>query len=254
MAAREDDLVPADASAPVRVPAEYRSVAGFLAALRRDDEHALRQLFVFYSPLLRDEARRMGLGPGDRREIVTTVLDDVLMRLQASNAVPVDFAQYLVVALRNRVRSGLRQSRRSGEASLNAAFAGEMVIAECHSAYGLQAARPADADDEQSLPLAIRKLAEFSAQALSTVDGSLMVGLGRLIPLRDLAAQEGITYGAARVRVHRLRERFRKLAVQHLSTLEPAERRELERFFRRAGVVLNAGDAAGGRRDKESGR
>jgi DNA-directed RNA polymerase specialized sigma24 family protein len=258
VAARNDEQVPSDASASPNVPASYRSVANFLTALRRDDEHALRQLFVFYGPVLRDEARRMGLGPGDRREMVTTVLDDVVMRLQASSAVPADFIQYLVTALRNRVRTGLRQSRRSAarseEAFSMAGSSGQRVVAECHSAYGLRASEPADAEDIQSLRLGIRKLAEFSAQALSTVDASLMVGLGRLMPLRELAAREGISYGAARVRVHRLRERFRKLAVQHLSTLEPAEREELEQFFRRAGVVLDSGNAAGVRRDKESGR
>jgi DNA-directed RNA polymerase specialized sigma24 family protein len=240
------------------VPTGYRSIGSFLTALRRDDEHALRQLFIFYGPLLRDEARRMGLGPGDRREMVTTVLDDVIMRLHASNAVPADFIQYLVVALRNRVRSGFRQSRRSAVRSETAlsvtGSSGQRVVAECHSSYGLRASESADADDVPSLRLAIRKLAEFSAQALSPVDASLMVGLGRLIPLRELAAREGISYGAARVRVHRLRERFRKLAAQHLSTLEQAERKELEQFFRRAGVVLDSGDAAGVRRDKESGR
>jgi hypothetical protein len=66
-----------------------------------------------------------------------------------------------------------------------------------------------------------------------------MVGISRHIPLRDIAVQSGISYGAARVRVHRLRERFVKLARQHVVTLEPDERVELQRFFRRAGVLLD---------------
>lgn len=258
MAEREDARNSAGGSTSSSVPPGYSSIASFVAAVRRDDDGALRQLFIFYSPLLRDEARRMGLGPGDRREMVTTVLDDVVMRLQASSAVPANFIRYLVVALRNRVRDGVRQSRRSAVRSEDALSmsgpSGQRVVAECHSAYGLRTSQPADADDVQSLRLSIWKLAVFSAKALSAQDASLMMGLGRQMPLQDLAALEGITYGAARVRVSRLRERFRKLAAQHLSTLGPAERRELEQFFRRAGVVLDPGDAAGGRRDKESGR
>jgi hypothetical protein len=66
----------------------------------------------------------------------------------------------------------------------------------------------------------------------------VIVGVGRHMPLREMAGQLGITYGAARVRLHRLRERFRKLASHYVVTLKPDEKREIERFFRRAGVHL----------------
>jgi hypothetical protein len=68
-----------------------------------------------------------------------------------------------------------------------------------------------------------------------------MVGIGRHVPLRDLAEQIGLTYGAARVRLSRLRERFLKLVFQYIDTLPPEEKRELERFFRRADVTLHSG-------------
>jgi hypothetical protein len=77
VSAREEGRARTEASASSSLPAPYRTTASFVTALRRDDAHALRQLFLFYSPLLRDEGRRMGLGPGDRREVATTVLDDV---------------------------------------------------------------------------------------------------------------------------------------------------------------------------------
>jgi hypothetical protein len=77
-----------------------------------------------------------------------------------------------------------------------------------------------------------------------------MIGVSRHVPLRDLAAQAGVTYGAARVRVHRLRERFRKLVLQHVASLEAEERREVERFLRRAGLSLEQrAERAGGRDD-----
>ena len=41
-----------------------------------------------------------------------------------------------------------------------------------------------------------------------------------------------------RERLHRLRERFRKLAIEYMEALKSDERREIERFFRRAQVRL----------------
>jgi predicted mannosyl-3-phosphoglycerate phosphatase (HAD superfamily) len=69
---------------------------------------------------------------------------------------------------------------------------------------------------------------------------TMLVGIGRHMPLRDMAEQLGISYGAARVRLHRLRERFRKLATQYMVTLKSEEKREVERFFRRAEVRIAA--------------
>ncbi|MFL5522680.1 MAG: hypothetical protein ACJ8AF_01085, partial [Gemmatimonadaceae bacterium] len=56
--------------------------------------------------------------------------------------------------------------------------------------------------------------------------------------LREVADQLGIAYGTARVRLHRLRQRFRKLAMEYMRSLKSPDREELERFFRRAEVIL----------------
>jgi len=81
-------------------------------------------------------------------------------------------------------------------------------------------------------------LAEKSARELTRDETIMIVGVGRHVPLREMAEQLGITYGAARVRLHRLRERFRKIASRYIVTLKPDETREIERFFRRASVAL----------------
>jgi len=67
----------------------------------------------------------------------------------------------------------------------------------------------------------------------------MLICVERHLPLREIAEQLGITYAAVRVRLHRLRERFRKLAIEHVRTLKSDERHELERFFRRAEVRLD---------------
>src|SRR2546423_15654117 len=66
----------------------------------------------------------------------------------------------------------------------------------------------------------------------------MMVGRGRSLPLREIAEHLQIAYGAARVRVHRLRERFRGIASEYVATLQPEERNEIKRFFRRAEFEL----------------
>ena len=66
----------------------------------------------------------------------------------------------------------------------------------------------------------------------------MIIGIGRHMPLREVADQMRISYGAARVRVHRLRERFRKIASRYVATLKPEEKKEITRFFRRAEFEL----------------
>jgi DNA-directed RNA polymerase specialized sigma24 family protein len=244
---RDDNAVSTAAERSSLVPPPYRSLASFIAAIRIGEPRALRQLFIYAAPLLRDQARTMGVPADEADELVMTLLDDFVLHVQDTDAVPTQLARYLVGALRNRVRSRYRQATRRRAHDERAygehGQSGQRVVAECHSQHGLRAAEPTDVDPaEAHMQSAIEKLAAKSALALTTVEASLMVGLSRHIPLRELAAQAGISYGAARVRVHRLRERMVKLAIQHLATLQADERREIERFLRRAGVYLGPED------------
>jgi DNA-directed RNA polymerase specialized sigma24 family protein len=222
--------------------ARYPSSAELLAAIHRGDEAAIGELFLRFATLLRDQARQMGVDPAERDEVVTTLLDDVVIHLMENQLAPRSLAKYLVAALRNRARNRYRDMnrRRSAEGAgySELGMGGQRVVAECHSDYGIQASK--SAEYEESLPLrsAISKLAKRSARDLTRDETIMLVGVGRHIPLREMAEQLGVTYGAARVRLHRLRERFRKLASQYIVTLKPDEKREIERFFLRAGVHL----------------
>jgi RNA polymerase sigma factor (sigma-70 family) len=248
VAGDSDNTARSDAAGARLVPAPYQSQASFVAAIRRGEPAALRQLFLFYAPLLRDQARTMSIPPEERDEMVTTLLDDVVLRLQDAELPPRELGRYLVGALRNRARNRHRDRKRRHASSERAysehGRAAERIVAECHSSYGLEQAAP-PGDESPPLRSAIEKLATKSALALTDVERELMVGLSRRIPLRELAEEAGLTYGAARVRVHRLRERFLKLAIQHVASLEDAEKREMERFFRRAGVPLEPDEVAG---------
>lgn len=229
------------------------STASFMAAIRNGELAALRQLYLSYAPLLRDQAGKLGVPAGNRDELVTTVLDDFVMHLAETEQAPRELARYLVGALRNRARNRHRDAMRH-RATDELAYvehgpAGQRIVAESHSEYGLRSSLGPDADDGAPIRSAIAGLAAAAALALRDDELAMIVGLSRHVPLRELAAQGGISYGTARVRLHRLRERFRRLAVQHLQSLVPHERHELERFFRRAGVGLAATTSARGTTD-----
>ena len=237
----------AESSAKERlVPAPHRTQASFLAAIRAGEPTALRQLFLFYSPLLRDQARQLGVARNERDAMVTTVLDDVVMFLQESTLLPRDIGRYLVGALRNRARNAYRDAARQQERQ-EQAYAlpgptGERIVAECHSEYSVRHAFACADDDVPRVATVIAALAATAARALTDSENRLLVGLGRNVPLRDLADQAGISYGAARVRLHRVRARFPAVARAFRRTLSAEDQRELDRFFRRAGVTLEPDD------------
>ena len=252
MAVAEENIASAESGAGYRVPAPYRTHASFVNALRAAERGALQLFFDWYSPLLRDQARKIGVPEGERAELVTTVLDDVAMYLLECEEPPRELARYLVGALRNRARSRHRDSQRhtitEERAYADMGDGRERVVAESHSEYGLRTTRPMHDQDGAALRAGVARLAARSAQLLTEGELTLLIGVSNHVPMRELAAQAGIAYGAARVRLHRLRERFRKIAIQHVATLEPEEQREMLRFFRRAGVDVQAQEApAGGR-------
>lgn len=252
MAGSNERAVRLSASVP-QVPQPYRSMASFIAAIRTGEHAALRGLYLHYAPLLRDQARKLGVDPDERDALVTTVLNDFVLHLCDSELVPRELARYLVGALRNRVRTVHRDTSRRRDVDARAyvehGAAAQRIVAECHSDYGLRAALGPQPPSAAPVRSAIARLAAASALALRDDEMAMMVGLSRYVPLRELAAEAGITYGNARVRLHRLRERFRKLALQHMASLDPDERLELERFFRRAGISLAATPTARGTTD-----
>ena len=219
----------------------YGTSARLVAAIHRGDEAALREFFLLYAPLLRDQARRMGIASDRCDELVTTLLDDVALHLMETQIAPRHLTRYLIASLRNRTRNAHRDSHRR-QATREAAYrevggSAERVVAECHSAYGVRASMDPD-DRIYPLRAPIVQLADMVGRQVTPDETVMLICVGRHVPLREIADQLGISYSAARVRLHRLRERFRKMAIEHVASLKPGERQELERFFRRAEVGL----------------
>ena len=181
----------------------------------------------------------MGIDGDERDEMVTTLLDDVVLHLMEHRLAPRDLARYVITAFRNRARRrhrdcGRRDAVRSGAAE-EIGSAQERVVAECISEYTLDSSGVGEPASRNPV---LHGLAECVAGELTADEMKMMIGIGRHMPLREIADQLRITYGAARVRVHRLRERFRRIATEYVATLKPEDKKEIARFFRRAEFEL----------------
>jgi DNA-directed RNA polymerase specialized sigma24 family protein len=226
------------------VSTRFPTSARLLAAIHTGDEAAIREFYLIYAPLLRDQARRMSIGPAERGQFVTTLLDDVVLHLMEHHATPRHLTRYLVASLRNRARNWHRDTHRrlaNGERAYSEApWSGERLIAECHSEYSVRMSSGPDMVDTPAARTSVAGLAMKCASQLSRDEMAMMIAVSRHVPLREIAGQIGVSYAAARVRLHRLRERLKKIALEHVRSLKPAERLELERFFRRAEIGLAA--------------
>lgn len=238
---REDDMaedVPAGWSLR---SSRYPTQQALIARIRQGDDDAIRHLFTLYAPMLREEARKLSVPAADRDHLVCTLLDDIAMRFMDSPIVPAALTTYVVRTLRNRVRTHHRNPTRERATDQNAYAAygssSEMVIAECHSEYGMRTSTGSGGDQQSHAGLSLKNLAVVLAACLSREDRVLITGVDRHIPLRELAQDLGVSHGAARVRLSRLRERIGKVAVAYVDSLPSAQKSELGRFLRRANVT-----------------
>jgi hypothetical protein len=208
--------------------------------LRDGDETALREFFVYFHPLLLDQARLMSVEPDMRDEVVLTFLDDKVLELASMELPPPALVGYVVRGFRNRVRNLIRDMntrvRMYDEAATEIGPSSQLLVAECHSEYGVRAAGTALPEAEVLNP-AIAKLAEFARQRLSAEDVQLLVEASRRVPLREVAEWHGMTYAACRVRIHRLRSKASVVAREYIRTLPASERSIIERFLRRSGAL-----------------
>lgn len=215
--------------------------AALVAALRCQDEGALREFYLRFRPIVARAAVRLGVDPGDRDTLVDDCLADVAVHLITSSAPPPrSLPAYLARSLRNRVlndaraqaRARIREPQRPPADPTEAELAGS-------SEYARRASGSAD-----GVPLspALECLAAALERDLTEDERLLAVWMSHCAPQRDIAAWLGIAYKAAAKRVERLRERLQAAAIRHLETTDGEERRELLTFLGRA--TLAPGPAA----------
>ena len=216
--------------------------------MRREESAAFQDFFAWYSPLLMREARRLGVPPDQCEEVVIGCLDDAAVGLMQHTApIPRSLAAYLVTALRHDVFNESRRVRR--ERSHNEVAYREMsnqrqrVVMEGCSEASLRAS---GGPDWESIPLApaIARLAESLDATLAAEERRLLLWVGQWVPQTLIAEWLGISYGATRARVLRLRARLRLAAERHVEGAGAADRAVLEGFFRRLALLESDPQAA----------
>ena len=211
--------------------------ATLVGGMRSGVEHAFAEFFDRYKAMLVDTARRRGVAPEERRAYVTDFLGDAAMSLaNPARAVPRSLAGYLTGGFRrwlaqrrrNAKRREGRQSGLVGEVESGA----EGVVAELCSAYTLQSAAgvgdrgESTAKDTSTGELRLRA-ARSLLQSLTTDERAVLELLAERMPQREIAAILGVSPGAVRVRIHRLRQRLVAAAIALTNTLPVDEGRAL---------------------------
>lgn len=207
--------------------------AALVAAIRCQDESALREFYSRYRPMLLVVAARCGVPPGDREPLVDDCLTDIAVHFMTVSASPLrSLAAYLARSLRNRVLNAERSRRRAGAGddteSVGEATEGQLAGS---SEY---ARRISGGREEPPLSPALQRLAGALVAGLSEDDRLLAAWMSQCAPARDIAVWLGIAHKAASKRIERLRERLQTAALRHVESVEGEERRELLAFLGRA--------------------
>jgi RNA polymerase sigma factor (sigma-70 family) len=213
-----------------------------VAALRCEDEGALREFFLRFRSALVLAARRLRVDPEELDALVDDCLADVAVYLITSDTPPPrSLPAYLARSLRNRVLNGLRArgraERRLAEQCRpeEADDVLEGAVAACCSDYALRASG-ARADLPPLAP-ALSRLATVLSATLAEEDRLLAVWLSHCVPLREIAAWLGLSDRAVAKRIERLRERLQLVALRQLEAAVGDDRRDLLAFLGRASLA-----------------
>ena len=213
-----------------------------VVAMRRGESVAFEHYIDRFHRILLDYARRAGVLPSERDELVSELLDDVAIQLITRSApLPQNPRMYLLSALRhkllNRKRGSERRRRVVSEAA-RAAYADRESAAGCSEE--LLRASHGPGWEGAPLPRVLERLAGRLSEALGDDERVLLVAVAENIPQREIAEWLGVSYAVARKRLERLRARLTDVAMQYANTLEPDDARELQRFFHRCRARIGA--------------
>ena len=225
--------------------------AALAERLRRDEPEAFAELYRRFEPMLRGLAVQARVPAADAGAAAMDALSHVAMRLRAGTGpAPSRLAAYLARVLYRLVRSDARGTLRHRALELAAseeAAAGspERVIRAASSEYAIRACLGPGAEAALGLTPALQRLAAALDAALDDGERRALRMLGDGLPQREIAEALGITHGAARTRITRLRQRLVRAALAYASTAPPTDAAEVRRLLRRAGVLdLGARQAA----------
>jgi RNA polymerase sigma-70 factor (ECF subfamily) len=212
-----------------------------------ESEAALEAICRAYWYPLYAYVRRCGQAPHDAQDLTQEFFCRLLAKrwLDSADREKGKLRTFLIVALKNFMSKEWRRAsaQRRGGGRSQAPF--DTALAESRYAADRQALAPEDIFDQQwaltLLDLTVNRLrGEFAAAGkpgdFDALKGCLMAAPGAM-DYPGVSARLGLSEGAARVAVHRLRKRFRQIYREEISqTL--AEGADLEAELRHLAAAL----------------
>jgi len=241
----EQEAPPALERRGAAAPDDQRSAdRALVARLRVHDEAAYREFFLRHRPLLLELARRGRVRPELRDEIAGDFLERISMKLaRPTSVVPDHLAAYVAAAFTRHLIDRAR-ARRSRSAALREAMtardSGEWVVSSLSSEDALRASVGAGGRDDGELPAALRALLGFVESETSEEERRLLWWLAERVPQRQIAEWTGVSHGAARLRVMRLRAKLRQRILTYVAGQPPDERAAVLRVLGRAATEAEA--------------
>lgn len=233
------------ASAPSGPPVDWRRCddATLVVGMRNGWEAAYAEFCGRFVALLSGLARRGGIRPEDRPALLIEFLDDAAMRLGCSAfPMPRSLVAYLAASFRARlaqeVRGKTRRQRRNDGLTMEIGGGSERAVAESVSAYSIACTAGPEADaigttgDGDNASDGIRgRLVVALLSAVSESERTMLGLMAQRMPQREIAEMLGVTPGAIRVRILRLRERLWREAVAYANTVPVKEGLALQRIL-----------------------
>ena len=225
--------------------------ARLLEGLRRGDAAVVAELYDRYVEVLVGVARQQRVPPSERRELARDVVAEVVMQLLRPGArMPRNLPGFLTTGLRRRVIDRRRRQARAPEVSLD-----ETRDADVVDRVELEQRAP-----EAGGVHALARLADHLESHVDDVELHILHWLGERVPQRVIAEWLGMSHGALRMRVARLRDRLREVTRGYCLAVDRESQEQLARFFARYGrapasspsspqhPIRGPGRAPGGRR------
>ncbi|HEY9227980.1 MAG TPA: hypothetical protein VIP11_15085 [Gemmatimonadaceae bacterium] len=204
--------------------------------MRCGDASAWRTFDARFRPALEAYAAKSNIPRWEWPSCITELLADEALRLTRDDAVlPRRLDAYLVRAVRNKYLYLKRGSTCRDRNHLAAAVErpGEWVIPSTCSDHARRSSAGPDAPAANSSD-ALLKLARDVRDGLSDEERVILDWVAESVPRRTIAEWLGMNHDACAKRIWRLCRRLRSEVARRSKTFEGSERREIERFLRRA--------------------
>lgn len=212
------------------------SDSALIDAMREGACEAWQEFWLRFRPLLVEYGRRTKTDHSEANECVEQVLEDAAMRWAVEgNAPPEKLIAYLLRALAFHRRTLEREAQRRTRRHKHATEAGQLqgaILSSCSEAVVRDTNGPA-ADQEDATRDALARLCNLVRESLGEVDAKILTQLADGLPHREIAADLGLSYEAARKRIQRLCARVRDLVPLAAQRLSSTDRVHVERLLRR---------------------